>query len=238
MGKNVSSKKIIGVLGGMGPQASAEFYRILIEKSTQEFQLASNDDFPEIVIDSIPVPDFISNTKNMHEARTLLLDRVKRLNAFGVGQLCIPCNTAHLLIDDLRQVSSVPIVSILEQMRKVVENKGYKNVGLFASPTTLRMNLYDVFPKDIRVIPADEEIRSKLNTIIRGVISGKDRATLRKKLTDIAVPFIKTHAIDALILGCTELPLVAPIGLSVPVISSLDVLASSVLGNAIERSTV
>ncbi len=230
MGKT-HSNDIIGVLGGMGPQASAEFYRILIDKSIKEFDVMNNDEFPEILIDSIPVPDFISNEKNIDVARNLLIDRVLRLYAFGAGVICIPCNTAHILINDFRSASKVPVVSILEEMRLVVTRSGYKRVGLFASPTTLRMNLYDVFNKDVALITPLEDIRKKLDHIIRGVIAGENRQVLQKELTDLAEPFIKQNQLEALILGCTELPVISPINLTIPVISSLDVLADKILSD-------
>lgn len=56
-------KKVIGILGGMGPQASARLVQILVEMSTKEFGAKNCDDFPEIVLDSIPIPDFISDKK-------------------------------------------------------------------------------------------------------------------------------------------------------------------------------
>lgn len=72
-------KPIIGVLGGMGSQASVEFYRLFIEKSSTDYGAINNDDFPEILIDSIPVPDFVSNTKNMGQAASMLLRQLLKL---------------------------------------------------------------------------------------------------------------------------------------------------------------
>ena len=62
------NNQIIGIIGGMGPQASAEFYRVLIHRARKQYGAHENNDYPEILIDSVPVPDFLSDTKNMEEA--------------------------------------------------------------------------------------------------------------------------------------------------------------------------
>ena len=74
------SRKIIGILGGMGPEASGYLYKLLIDLSIKHFNARHNDDFPEVIIHSIPVPDFISSNKKRGEALQMLLERVKELN--------------------------------------------------------------------------------------------------------------------------------------------------------------
>lgn len=224
------SKKIIGILGGMGPQATGEFYRILINKSIAGYGAVNNNDFPSVVIDSIPVPDFISSQEHLSPARTMLIDRTKRLNAYGVGRIGIACNTAHLLLDDLRVVSGSPIVSIMDEAARLIEEKRITRVGLLASPMTYKTELYQTALKNIAtVIIPNAKMQSELDDLIRGVICGKNIMTLKTIAYPLIESFIRIQKLEAIILGCTELPLIVDTPLSVPVISSLDVLADNLL---------
>jgi aspartate/glutamate racemase len=75
-----NSHNSIAILGGMGPQASSKLYNLLIEKSIKTYGVEDNSQFPEILLNSIPVPDFISNKKKFDEAREILVHRTIRLD--------------------------------------------------------------------------------------------------------------------------------------------------------------
>lgn len=74
----MNKNKIIGLLGGMGPYASAYFYKLLLDKSRDFYGAKNNNDYPEILVDSVPIPDFISDTRNLKKAREILSERVKK----------------------------------------------------------------------------------------------------------------------------------------------------------------
>src|SRR5436853_459051 len=101
----MKNKSSIGILGGMGPEASVYMYKTLIELSVKHFGAKNNDDFPEIILHSIPVPDFISNTRSKNTALKMLMDSVMDFNKLNISCLSIACNTAHLLLSDLQKVS-------------------------------------------------------------------------------------------------------------------------------------
>lgn len=230
MEKILSENKIIGVLGGMGPQATVEFYKLLIDKSISEYGAVKNDEFPEILIDSIPVPDFISNTKHMRQAKGMLIDRVSRMNKHPVSILGIACNTAHILLPELRKVSKSPIVSIMEEVKKLIGVNGYKRIGLLASIMTYKMGLYDgIEGSNMKIYRPSISEQQEIEIIIRGIIKGEKLSLLRKRLLSLSNEFIKKCKLDTIILGCTELPLVFPRINSVKVINTVEVLADSLL---------
>ncbi|OGG02680.1 hypothetical protein A2W14_05115 [Candidatus Gottesmanbacteria bacterium RBG_16_37_8] len=227
---NKNNKKIIGITGGMGPQASAEFYKMLIGKSISNYQARNNDDFPEILIDSIPVPDFISNIDNLNKARDMLIDRIERMNFYPVNFIGIACNTAHILIEELRLCSAVPIVSIIEEVKKTILTNGYRRVGLLSTKTTQDRGLYDsVEDSKIKLLKPNKDLQDLLEEIIRGVIAGKERTELEDKFKIICNYFIKEQKLDTVILGCTELPLIFPGDLDIKSINTLEILANSLL---------
>lgn len=231
MGKIVrkNKKKIIGVLGGMGPQASSEFHRLLIEKSISKYGVKNNDEFPEILIDSVPVPDFISDTKYLEEAEKMLIDRVKRMSRYPVDYMCIACNTAHILLDKLRSESKVYVFSILEEILNEINKFNLTKIGLLATMTTYRLGLYDKVINHKQIIKPSINDQNELDEIIRGVIAGKDVDNLKNKLSILANKFIKDNRLEAVILGCTELPLIFPQIKKVKILNSLDVLVDAIL---------
>lgn len=220
---------VIGILGGMGPQASIELNRMLIEKSVQNYGAKDNDSFPDILINSIPVPDFISNETHKEKALKILKVRVKRMDAFGVGTLCIACNTAHILLPDLQKITSTPFISIIDEVHKIVIGKKYKKVGLLATITTYKSKLYENKLTECQVIKPKKSMQQLFDRSIRNVIGGKDRLKIQQKIAPVIYSFIKENSLEAIILGCTEIPLIVPSDLPVPVINSLDVLAEALL---------
>lgn len=140
--KKQNTKPIIGILGGMGPQASAHLVHLLVEISTKEFGVKNCDEFPEIILDSIPLPDFISDKKNKKTALVILKERVRRMNKMQTTMLAIACNTAHILLDELQPVSKVPFVSIIDEIIKELRRKRINKVGLLASPTTFESRIF------------------------------------------------------------------------------------------------
>jgi aspartate racemase len=222
--------KIIGILGGMGPQASAELYQLLIQKSVKFYHVQSNDEFPEILIDSVPVPDFISNTKYLPTARRMLVDRIESMNNYSVDYIGIACNTAHILLPYLRKVTTVPIISLIEEIKQMVKEEDCRRVGLLATMTTYQSGLYDsVRNRTVQLIIPDNAIQQDVEDIIRGVIGGESLNKLQKKAREVFDGFIRQNKVDTIILGCTELPLIFPKYKNIRLLSSLDVLADSLL---------
>lgn len=140
--KKENKKQIIGILGGMGPQASAHLVTLLVEMSAKEFGAKDCDGFPEIVLDSVPILDFISDKKNKKIGLTMFKERVRRMSKMQIGMLAISCNTAHILLNQLQLVSKVPFISMIDAIAKEVGKCGIKKVGLLASPITLKSDLF------------------------------------------------------------------------------------------------
>lgn len=219
--------KSIGILGGMGPDASAALYTLLIEKARTDFGATRNEDYPDILLHSIPVPDFITNKDNVPAALAMLQASVR-----GLTPLCscfgIACNTAHLLLSELQSETTVPFVSMIDAVAKEVKKKGYKKVGLMATPTTFRSHLYQKsLQTDCQVITPSEAQVDELGAIVNEILAG-GFATTQSRLVEIA-DSLRAQGSEAIVLGCTELPLVFPHTYELPVLSSLDALSTALL---------
>jgi len=224
------NRKIIGILGGMGPEASGYLYKLLIDLSIKHFNAKQNDDFPEVLIHSIPVPDFISSNKKRGEALQMLVERVQCLNKLNVSCLSIACNTAHVLLDDLRKNSDAPFVSMIDEVVQIVKDNNHKTVGLLGTPSTIRYQLYQkALEVDgiLTIIPNTQQIKT-LEQIIRNILAGELLIQDTKKLKNIA-DSLRNKGADGIILGCTELPLVFPSRYPLPSYNSVEILALALL---------
>lgn len=222
-------QSVICILGGMGPQASARLLTRMVDLCTIAGAKEGRD-FPEIIVDSVPVIDFISDTKNKEKALEMLRQRIEKLNAFSPTCFGIACNTAHIFLEELRLVADASFVSVIDEVALAVRRNRLKKVGLLATPTTIRSKLYqrELGELGIEIVMPNVEDLIGLERIIRKILAGKNRSTDLKILIAIAE---KLHARDAqgVILGCTELPLIFPREFSVPVFSSIDILANALL---------
>lgn len=227
----MNKNKIIGLIGGMGPFAGARFCTLLLEKSSRVFGAKNGDEFPEIVLDSVPVPDFISDTKRLPEAETMLVSRIKKLNRFGCTTIAMVCNTGHILFPLLSSVSGVKMVSLINAVRDRVVAKKFKRVGLLATRTTIKSNLFQnaFLGTGINIVNPDNKTIDICEKVIRGVIANTNSKRLINELITRTDEFIKKRKLDGIILGCTELPLAFPQNKLNDIIDCLDVLSDALL---------
>lgn len=224
---------MIGIIGGMGPYASSYLYHLLLEKSRLLYGAKDNDDYPEVVIDSVPVPDFISDTKHLDFAKRMLVSRIKRLKVFGCDRIYMACNSGHLIQDDFTKASNGKFVSLISLVSKRIRKSDLR-IGILATPTTIREKLYDALAvKKRKVVYPAGDIRREMECVVRDVIAGKKGTKQARKLEKLTRKFVTNRQLDIVVLGCTELPLVFPKGKfkDIGVIDSLEVLANDILKN-------
>lgn len=223
-------RKTIGVLGGMGPGASAYMYKLMTELSIKYFTALNNDDFPEIVLHSIPVPDFISDKKNQNNALEMLKNSVIKLNHMDVSFLAIACNTAHILLPDLKKVSKVSFVSMIHEVAQKVKQSKIKKVGILGTPSAINSGLYQKALTKYKiesVIPNNKQ-QILLDKIIRNVLAGKIKEKDKKQLIGIA-DSLRLQGVKGIVLGCTELPLIFPSEYPTHVYNSVAILSMALL---------
>lgn len=219
------------ILGGMGPQASLQLHKLLLEQDREA--LRGPEDYPFILHASMPIPDFISDGGRTDDAVRLIQDTCSQLPLDGAASVGIACNTAHLLLDRLTAIPRYNFVSMIDSVVSDVSTQHLKKVGLLATPFTIKNKLYHHALKkaDIEVVQPSSEQISELDYIIHRVIAGENALALRERLTLIGNTLIERGA-DSIVLGCTELPLVG-VDCSVPTFDSLSSLARHMIGNKV-----
>ncbi|MFH1307279.1 MAG: amino acid racemase [archaeon] len=203
------TNKTIGVLGGMGPEASANLYQKIIKYSQNKYNAIQDSDYPPIIIYSLPMQGFDETGIADEElVKKQLIEGVKRLESAGCELVIIACNTVHYFYEEMQKAVKIPIFNIIDETKKRVLSAGYKKVGLFASESTVNMNLYQKRFENsgIEVISPNEEQKKILTKVIEHVMGGHQGDEDIIVLKDIARDYLKQGA-EAIVMGCTEIPL-------------------------------
>ena len=222
-------ERVVGILGGMGPEATAAFFAKVIALTPVQ----RDQDHLRIVIDNNPkIPERTEAILN--EDRSLLpmlVETAKNLEKAGVDFIAIPCNTVHYFYEDLVREISVPILHMISEVAGAVSASLPKceRVGLIATTGTIASNLYQKEFKKIgvEVMVPDSQCQAEVMDAILRIKAGRAKDKPRKELIEIGNLLIESKA-QALILGCTELPLVLKArDFSVPVFDSTEILAEA-----------
>lgn len=207
--KKMKTNKSIGVLGGMGPEASANLYSKIIKYAQNEYGAVQDFDYPPVIIYSLPLFGF-DETGIVDEklVKNQLIEGVKKLELAGCDLIIIACNTVHTYFDEMQASVKVPIFNIIEETKKRVEKLGYKKIGLFASESTNKLKLYQkrFADSNIEIISPNPEQQQILNRVIEHVMGGNQKIEDVILLKEIARDYIRQGA-EAIVMGCTEIPL-------------------------------
>ena len=220
------SYKKIGILGGMGPEASASLYLRIIRLFQKQFGAILDEDYPEMVFVNLPLPDVVSNEDNSYEVEQCLLRGLKTLEIAGVDFIAIACNTVSFFLPKLRKEIGIPIISIVEEVANVVNALNLQKVGILGTEMTLSTGLYNSALKNIELIGLGIEDRKLITSIILRVLAGKKERDDRVLLGNVINQLISRGA-QKVILGCTELPILMEANDFV--IDSLQILAKSIV---------
>lgn len=222
----------IGIIGGMGPQASAQLVELLVRKSPEHFEIHDDSDFPEIVLVSVPVPNFVESKSNMKKAARIVSDRAKLLEMAHCDVAGIACNTAHLFLPEVQRATSVPFLSMPRLVGAHIATHGWWRVGLLATPNTLGSQLYDdAMPPGVELVRPSHEVATRVEAFIMRQLAGRPGVRDREQLRKMVEQFRIDRQLDAIILGCTELPLVFGETGDPTIIDTLAILADGLLAH-------
>ena len=227
----------IGIIGGMGPQASALLHTLIVQAATSQMGVQQASDFPLITHVSIPAIDFISNPELRHQNRGLLGRAVRTLQTNRPDAVVVACNTAHLLVDELPELSSLPLISLPEVTVAEAQRQGLTNVGLLASPTTIQTGLYHHIADrhKVTLITLDQHDQDITESIIRNVIAGQSNKREHARLEKLISKLLANGA-EKVILGCTELSVLGHDLSTKQTINPLQVTVDTVVDIARKRS--
>jgi len=231
-----AGRKIVGIIGGMGPEATAEFYLRLVKRTPAN----RDQEHLHVMMDgNAAIPDrtesFLNNSTATMDA---IVDSALRLEAMGAGILAMPCNSAHLWYDGIISRLNVPLLNMVEEVFRSVRVAGMKKVGLLGTAGTVESGLYERYAGDVDVLlPAGEE-KIWIHEAIYEVKAGsgsEERVQIGKQDMLGIVAGYRERGAEGVILGCTEVPLL--IGQAdlpdFPVFDSTNILVEATLREAL-----
>lgn len=231
------SEKIIGILGGMGPEATADLYLRIIKATPAK----RDRDHPRVIIYSnSKVPDRTAAIIGTGPSPMPELIRAgKRLEEAGADFIIIPCNTAHYFIDQLQRELRVPILNMirLSATKARATFPKAKRAGLLATDGTIRSGLYEAAYREVGIEilePTPERQVDVMKAIYQCIKAGNliDGGLL---LRSVANDLIAAGA-EMIICGCTEVSLVLREGdLPVSILDPLQVLAEAAVSEALSK---
>ena len=224
-------KKSIGILGGMGPLATADLFRkiVLLTDAARD-----NDHIRIYIDDNASIPDrtaaILSGGADPLPAMT---DSLRKLEACGADCIIMPCNTAHYFLPRLQTLTAVPFLSMLEASASACRARfPGRTAAVLATKGTLAAGLYQQVLTAQQVpflVPAPPEQDALMRIIYDGVKAGKSPDTYRADMESV-LHALSAQGADYFILGCTELPLAAELlGLHVPTVDPTTELAKAVI---------
>jgi len=225
----VAEWKTIGILGGMGPEATAEFYKRIIGICQRDFGAKYDSDFPYIFICNLPLPDIVEEKGDPSLIKSVISDGLEKLAKAGCGIVAIPCNTVFAYID---KETGLEILDIIEMTEDFIRARKFKKIGLIATRNTIKNKLYENALGEIEILQLPENSQIEVNDVIMRILSGVKISADKERLQNFAQDLAGRGA-EAVILGCTELPLlISQADSEILLVDTIQVLAEKTVRRA------
>jgi aspartate racemase len=221
--------KKVGIIGGVGPETTAEFYLDVIF-ACQEKDKTSR---PNIIISSVPLPykieeDLIMRNVGSERYIPYLTAEAQRLEKAGADFIVMPCNSLHIFIENIRKSVSIPVLSIVEETVKFIKESGFSRVGIVSTSATIENMLYEnAFANaTIEYASPDDYQQAKMGKFIMNLVTGRQNSRDREEFIEIIGDF-EAKNVDCVMLACTDLQLLIPKHPKLEIFDAMKVLADA-----------
>ncbi|KNF07648.1 aspartate racemase [Gottschalkia purinilytica] len=196
----------IGILGGISHESTIKYYELILKKY---YELRGDYYYPEIIIYSLDFQKFTDFEDNGDKEGYVnyIMEGIHSLEKSGADFIIMSANSPHSVYDEVKNLTALPMISIVEAVGERAKEKGLKKILLLGIKYTMENGFYENYLKQfgIDVIIPSEEERILINDIIFDELTiGVFHNNSKEKLINI----IKKYDVDGVILGCTELPLI------------------------------
>lgn len=216
--------KKLGLIGGVGPESTLSYYKGILDGVQKKMGTSY---LPPLTIESLSCFEVIrmSSQNDTAGLTDYLLSGIRNLAAAAAEIGALSCNTGHLVFEQLQELSPIPLISIVEITCAEAHQCGYRKVGLIGTKATMENDFFKkpFYRNGIEVIvPGIAEQNDIADRILHELELGIVTNETIFRFKEIAESMIATKKINALILGCTELPLVFDqIKTAVPVLDTM-----------------
>ena len=219
--------KSVGVIGGLGPETTSEFYLEVIFQCQKQ----NNIQRPLIVISSVPLlfeieKNLIEHNQGKEQYIPFLVAEAQRLEKSGVDFIVMPCNSLHVFIEDIRKAVKIPVLSIVEETVAYLRQNKMEKVGLISTSATIANSVYETElqkNKIVFAVPNDLQ-KAKIDKIIQRLVGGQHLNSDREFIMEVVDDLAKS-GVDGVALACTDLQLLLPKSYNVHIFDTMSVLA-------------
>lgn len=218
--------KRVGLITGLGPASTIDYYLGIINGFRE---IKNNGSYPEIAMFNVDMNRMFEYTKagDYQSITDYLAESVERLKASGATAAVICCNTLHIVFDQLVKKSSLPLLSIVNATCREIKRRNFKKVLLLGTIFTMNSEMYPkvLETEGVETILPDKAQREQIQSIIFPELEeGIVNQTKKIELISIAEKIIRHERVEAVILGCTELPImIKPGDLSVELLNTTEI---------------
>ena len=228
--------KTIGILGGLSPESSVEYYLHITHSYTARF---GDYAYPQIVLYSVSFQPYVDwpAQGRWDLIGAGLAQAAQKLQAAGADFIIISANTMHLVYDEIQAAVQVPVLSLVECVADAILAQGLHTVALLGTRFTMEKPLYQpvLARRGIQVLLPEADERALVNRVIyEELVAGTIRDESRAAYVQIIKRLVERGA-QAIILGCTEIPLlIGPQDVAVPLFDTTRIHADAALAYALE----
>tara|TARA_B100000586_G_scaffold138735_1_gene100528 strand:- start:2047 stop:2823 length:777 start_codon:yes stop_codon:yes gene_type:complete len=226
--------KTLGILGGMGAEATSLFYKKLIDKTP-----ASSDQshIPTVMINQTTLPDrspYILSGQ-LDPLGKMIYDIALKIQNAGADYIVMPCNTVHVFLPYLDTLK-IPIIDMIQETVADIKRKNNKSIGILGTTATIKSNLYQnkLSEAGIDSILPDSLHQDIVMDIIFDVKAGKSKDIASNKLHTV-IDHLREQQVDCILLGCTELPLLVTEISHITLCDPLDILATACIDYSLQK---
>jgi aspartate racemase len=237
MTEEKNKSRMIGILGGMGPEATLDLYRHILSLTPAT---KDQDHIPVLIYSNPKIPDRTAAIAGKGESPLgYLVESAKLLERGGAGIIAMPCNASHYFLPEIRTQVGIPILDMIAATcsRFYTLRPGAKTVGLLATLGTIRSGVYHkaLSEAGIDVLTPNEGDQEKIQAGIAQVKAGRHNRSTQEAFQCIGKRLTEAGA-RAVILGCTEIPLAFdPNEVDYLSLNSTRILAEASVDWALER---
>lgn len=200
----LDNMKTLGIIGGLGPETTANFYTEVIASCAKKNKLHR----PSILITNVPVEfeleeKFINQSKGKRKYKELLINAGQILEKGGVDFIVIPCNSVHVFIEEIKKAVNIPVLSIVDEAINHLRENGIESIGILATPFTFRNKLFDSKLRSNKIkfeVPTKED-QKKLGIIINKILQNKHGQSDKEEVIRV----INKFSSESILLACTDL---------------------------------
>lgn len=226
--------KTIGVIGGFGPEATAQFYLELVKKC----RLSDQATQPHIIVRNVAVPkklesDALLRGKNLALFVPLLTRAAKELEANGADFIVLPCNTLHVLTYAIKTSINIPFISIIDVSVDKLQRTNVRRVGLLGTSVTCGNNLFEKIDNTIKFVKPTRDLQQQLDRSVYRFVTMTDSESLRYVLSLAIQQFQKKGICDVLV-ACTDFHGLCPKRQGVTLHDTLDILIEATVPKVME----